>query len=297
MIKEMGKFIMNVFLSIFCLLVYLMLAIFPFLIIVASSFIFVFINLPLTGSILLLISNFVIFIIVLVKIQGNIDKIGWEPFKSNNLAYEITNTKKWYNSFTKISFIVPYKIRGQSQTKRVEVLKGQVYEQKITKILTEKFVHNQMQAILYKKPRSNGIEVIYRNAFSVTNIMVVALLLPIQAGLIVSSLGLYAIATINPEVTTAQTLVIVQQAPINYIYGLSALLLVLYGLFILRGIKKSSSLGFKSYPMLYDLKSGLEEDFILSFDRMSDICSQCGEILEIKEKYCSNCGMKTSVET
>lgn len=286
----MIKQIAYVFLSVILLVMYFELA----LVLLAVTFvlpdIFNYLHMPLEGAIILLILNILVLLWVLGKIQKNVAKIDWEQFRSNDLTYEITNPPNSINSSINVTFIATYDLMGRMHEKKVAIVKNRVYKEKITKLLDEKLVKNPMQAILYRNPRSDNPEVIYRNTFSITNVFLVALILPINIGLIFSSLILYGQGTIQANFTQAQLLHELQHGIVVYVYEASALLLVLYIIYLFRGIRKSGLHGYRTYPMLYDVTRGLEEDFIMSLYRMSDICSNCSELIENREKYCSRCG-------
>lgn len=286
----MIKQIVYAFLSVILLVMYLELALVLLVITFFLPDIFNYLHMPLEGAIALLILNVLILLWVLGKIQKNVSRIDWEPFRSNNLTYEITNPPNGTDSSINVTFIATYELMGRLHERKVAIVKNRVYKEKIEQLLDTKLVKNPMQAILYKKSRSDSTEVIYRNTFSITNVLLVALFVPINIGLIFSSLILYGQATIQANFTQTQLLNELQHGIVIYVYEASALLLGLYIIYIFRGIRKSGLRGFRTYPMLYDVTRGLEEDFLLSLYRMSDICSNCGEIIEIREKYCSGCG-------
>ena len=66
---------------------------------------------------------------------------------------------------------------------------------------------------------------------------------------------------------------------------------------LLQGIKKSGIIYYGKYPILLNEQTGEEIDFIKSLYKMSDICSGCKNMIEVGERYCSNCGQAVPKKT
>ncbi len=288
----MIKKIAYILLAIIALALYIEIAAGIFFVTFALTFGFKIIHFSEYGSFILLIVNVILLIKFLGILQENIDKTTWEEFTSTTITYQINTPLKSYNPIINILFRIEYGLMGHLYHKNVTITKNRVYRQKIDSLLEKKLKDGAIQALLYRKPRSDEDKVIFQKKFSITNILLVAILLPIHLGLITGSLLLYESIDSLHSITLTQAVKDLPQNQLGLIYLISTLLLLLYIVYLVRGIIKTGLRGFRNYPMLYDVSQGIKIDLLKSILQMVDICTNCGEVIEIREKFCSSCGQQ-----
>ena len=293
--------------SLIVLLLFLVYAIFIFeliFIIEMTAFIVSMINQDIPGAYLFIICSLIINLVMIKRVRKNSQKKNWNLIKSDKITYTIEESKTNPKSFYIITFHAIYKVAHRNYSKMFRTsLKNEKFDD-FEKIIKKKIDLEHDGVVIYFNPNSEN-EVSFQNEFTISNLLWLLTLLPTHVLLYVFSIYLIYLGN-NPDVNFefiqhffhgsyfTLTLNFINQMPLKYLMLFNLLLISLYCLLIIFGIKDSGLRLFRMYPLFIN-QSNVTFDLISQLRKMIGLCSSCGEIVERKEKYCPNCGFASQL--
>ena len=258
------------------------------------------INQDIFGAYLFIVCSLIINLVMIKHVRKNLQKKTWYMIKSDTFTYTVEESKTNPKIFNVITFHVAYKIANRNYTKifRTSLKKEKIVD--FQKIIRKKIDQESVRMAFYSNPNSEN-EISLQNGFTISNLLWLLTLLPTHVLIYISSIYMIYLGN-NPNSSFklvshffsggnfTLTLNIINQMPIKYLMIVNFLLIFLYCLLIIYGIKNSGLHLFRMYPLFIN-QGNTTFDLISQLRKMVGLCSSCGEIIEKNEQYCSNCGL------
>lgn len=240
-------------------------------------------------------------------VRKNLQKRNWKVVKTDSIAYEIQENYPNTPALMNIKFTFYYKLLQRTKTKIFSLALSKLKLEDTRTVLNTKIQQQNLKAILYTNP-SKEHKIIYQNEFTITNALQMPMILFLELLLLKYSADLSYLSKHNLNYNSAgkyilssenitKTISFLRQSSLFYVIILNILLIVTYLILLLIGYTQSGIKSYRNYPMF--IEEGKEEsiDLIRGLRKMVELCPQCGDIIELKETYCANCGLKTNIET
>lgn len=243
---------------------------------------------------------------IINHVRKNLRKRNWNQISNGVLTYSIRGNPN-YTTMETITFDYNYRVSLRNIAKKFHVNIRKEKIEDAEKILNQKINSEHYKPLIYTDPR-NGRKSTFQNEFTITNIMILPIVLITQLFLLIYAdyldfLGYTGSKTFQQEsfVNMYQNISFIfqnLQGTLEYYFMIVNILLILiYLIYLVYGISTHGMKGFRNYPLFYHEGNDTIINLINELTHMSQLCDQCGEIIEKNDLFCAYCGKSVSINS
>ena len=258
------------------------------------------INQNVLGIYFFIIAGLILAVLACKYILANFNKSNWQEIETNSINYvavkRLALEEKNSQTIQRLQFSAQYSVNNINYTKKFFSVFPLNKIEKITQIIDKKQNGGKFKAFLYYNTHDPSKTIFqqgltYFGLIFSLNIVVTELFWNLIAVSLVIVM-ITGVSTYLKEGYMQQIIPYLIQTPVGYIIILNMVVIIVFTLLVIILIMKTGLKQYIAYPWFYDQENEIKVDFIKELHNLSQICSNCGEIIEKKDKYCPRCGLE-----